>query len=150
MVAWKHLFSCHRGGGLWARHSSEGDSSRLLTQFVFLTIRPVPGNMVAIAICKKSPIMGERIYEIMWKHAPFNIKHASFYSRYYFYFKISVFYCLLLQSWWSLGWLCCCHFFFCCFDCYSYFCCCGCHHYCYFCCWCHCFNDRLHNYINHS
>ena len=149
MVAWKHLFSCHRGEGLWARHSSEGDSSRLLTQFVFLTIRPVPGNMVAIDICKKSPIMGERIYMKLCENMPLLI-YSSFYSRYYFYFKISVFYCLLLQSWWSLGWLCCCHFFFCCFDCYSYFCCCGCHHYCCFCCWCHCFNDHLHNYINHS
>ena len=45
------------------------------TQFVFLTIRLVPGNvvMVAIDMCGKSPITGEWIYGITWKHVYFNI-----------------------------------------------------------------------------
>ena len=45
------------------------------TQFVFLIIRLVPGNvvMVAIDMCGKSPITGEWIYGITWKHVYFNI-----------------------------------------------------------------------------
>ena len=45
------------------------------TQFVFSTIRLVPGNvvMVAIDMCGKSPITGEWIYGITWKHVYFNI-----------------------------------------------------------------------------
>ena len=37
------------------------------TQFVFLIIRLVPGNvvMVAIDMCRKSPITGEWIYGVM-------------------------------------------------------------------------------------
>ena len=36
------------------------------TQFIFLIIRLIPGNvvMVAIDMCRKSPIMGEWIYGI--------------------------------------------------------------------------------------
>ena len=39
------------------------------TQFIFLMIRLVPGNVVLVAIdmCGKSPITGEWIYGIMWK-----------------------------------------------------------------------------------
>ena len=49
------------------------------TQFVFLIIRLVPGNVVMLAIdmCGKSPITGEWIYEITRSHV---------------YFKISVFF----------------------------------------------------------
>ena len=45
------------------------------TQFFFLTKKLVPGNvvMVAIDMCGKSPIMGEWIYGITWKHVYFNI-----------------------------------------------------------------------------
>ena len=45
------------------------------TQFVFSIIWLVPGNviMVAIDMCGESPIMGEWIYGITWKHAYFNI-----------------------------------------------------------------------------
>ena len=45
------------------------------TQFVFSTIRLVPGNvvMVAIDMCGKSPITREWIYWITWKHVYFNI-----------------------------------------------------------------------------
>ena len=45
------------------------------TQFVFSTIRVVPGKvvMVAIDMCGKSRITGEWIYGITWKHAYFNI-----------------------------------------------------------------------------
>ena len=45
------------------------------TQFVFSTIRLVPGNavMVAIDMCGKSPITGEWIYGIVWKHVYFSI-----------------------------------------------------------------------------
>ena len=44
-------------------------------QFVFSTIRVVPGNvvMVAIDMCGKSRITGEWICGITWKHAYFNI-----------------------------------------------------------------------------
>ena len=40
------------------------------TQFIFLIIRLVPGNvvMVAIDMCRKSPIMVEWIYGITWKY----------------------------------------------------------------------------------
>ena len=40
------------------------------TQFIFLIIRLLPGNvaMVAIDMCGKSPITGEWIYGITWKH----------------------------------------------------------------------------------
>ena len=40
------------------------------TQFIFLVMRLVPGNvvMVAIDMCRKSPITGEWIYGITWKH----------------------------------------------------------------------------------
>ena len=40
------------------------------TQFIFLIIRLVPGNvvMVAIDMCGKSPITGEWIYGITWQH----------------------------------------------------------------------------------
>ena len=39
------------------------------TQFIFLMIRLVPGNVVIVAIdmCGKSPITGVWIYGIMWK-----------------------------------------------------------------------------------
>ena len=39
------------------------------TQFFFLTKKLVPGKvvMVAIDMCRKSPIMGEWIYGITWK-----------------------------------------------------------------------------------
>ena len=45
------------------------------TQFFFLTKKLVPGKvvMVAIDMCGKSPIMGEWIYGITWKHVYFNI-----------------------------------------------------------------------------
>ena len=45
------------------------------TQFVFLIIRLVPGNMVMVAIdlCRKSPITGEWIYGITLNHVYFNI-----------------------------------------------------------------------------
>ena len=45
------------------------------TQFVFSTTRLVPGNvvMVAIDMSGKSPITGELIYGITWKHVYFNI-----------------------------------------------------------------------------
>ena len=45
------------------------------TQFVFLTIRLVPGNvaMVTINMCEKSPVMEEWIYGITWKHVYSNI-----------------------------------------------------------------------------
>ena len=45
------------------------------TQFVFSTIRLVTGNLVMVAInmCGKSPITGEWIYGITWKHVLFNI-----------------------------------------------------------------------------
>ena len=40
------------------------------TQFIFLIIRLVPGNVVMVAtdMCGKSPITGEWIYGITWKH----------------------------------------------------------------------------------
>ena len=46
-----------------------------LTQFVFLTIRLVLGNviMVAIDMCRKSPNTGEWIYGIMGKHVYFYV-----------------------------------------------------------------------------
>ena len=46
-----------------------------LTQFVFLTIRLVPGNliMVTIDMYRKSPNTGEWIYGIMRKHVYFNV-----------------------------------------------------------------------------
>ena len=45
------------------------------TQFVFSTIRLVPVNVVIVAIDMwgKSPITGELIYGITWKHVYFNI-----------------------------------------------------------------------------
>ena len=45
------------------------------TQFVFSVIRLVRGNvvMVVIDMCGKSPITGEWIYGITWKHVYFNI-----------------------------------------------------------------------------
>ena len=40
------------------------------TQFIYLIIRLLPGNvaMVATDMCGKSPITGEWIYGITWKH----------------------------------------------------------------------------------
>ena len=40
------------------------------TQFIFLMIRLVPGNVVIVVIdmCGKSPITRVWIYGIMWKH----------------------------------------------------------------------------------
>ena len=40
------------------------------TQFIFLIIRLVPWNVIMVATdtCGKSPIMGEWIYGITWKH----------------------------------------------------------------------------------
>ena len=40
------------------------------TQFIYLIIRLVPGNVVLVAIdmCEKIPITGEWIYGITWKH----------------------------------------------------------------------------------
>ena len=45
------------------------------TQFVFSAIRLVRGNLVMVVIdmCGKSPITGEWIYGITWKHVYFNI-----------------------------------------------------------------------------
>ena len=76
------------------------------TQFVFLAIRLAPGNVVIVALdmCGKSPITGEWMYGFTWKHVSFNIS-VLFYCRYYFYFKISVFYCLLFMSWWFIYFL---------------------------------------------
>ena len=91
------------------------------TQVVFLTIRLVPGNvvMVTLYMCRKSPITGEWIYGITWKHEYFNISVLFIVDK-YFYFKISVSYYLLFLSWSWLGWLCCCHY--CCFCCLFYCC----------------------------
>ena len=46
-----------------------------LTQFIFLKIRLVPGNVVmfAIDICRKRSITGNWIYGITWNHVYFNI-----------------------------------------------------------------------------
>ena len=81
----------------------------------------VPGNviMVAIDMCEKSPITGEWIYGITWKHVYFNIfvlfivDTTSKINT-----KISVSYCLLFLSWWLLLWLCCCHYYHCCCCCF--------------------------------
>ena len=76
------------------------------TQFVFLAIRLAPGNVVTVALDMfgKSPITEEWMYGFTWKHVSFNIS-VLFYCRYYFYFKISVFYCLLFMSWWFIYFL---------------------------------------------
>ena len=113
----KHLFGC-RGGGkvLFSRNAKPGMFGLGIvlkeifiaysTQFVFLAIRLAPGNVVIVALdmCGKSPITGEWMYGFTWKHVSFNIS-VLFYCRYYFYFKISVFYCLLFMSWWFIYFL---------------------------------------------
>ena len=127
------------------------------TQFVFLTIRLVPGNMVMVTIdkCGKSPIMGEWIYGITWKHVYFNIfvlfivdttsiLKLVFPTVYCFcldgYFggcvvaiivTVVVFIYLFIYFYLFI------YYFFCRFNCYSYFCCRCCHRYCCFCCWSH-------------
>ena len=65
--------------GCWARHRAKVDFFAYSTQFVFLRIRLVLGNVVTVAIdmCKKSPITGEWIYGITWKHVYFNISVLS-------------------------------------------------------------------------
>ena len=129
------------------------------TQFIFLTIRLVPGNvvMVAIDMCGKNPITGEWIYGIKWKHVYINIS-ALFIVNTTSTLKsvVPTAYCFCLDG--HLGGcavaivvavvvvvvfvLFCLLFiylfnFFCRFGWYSYLCCHYCHPYCCFCCWCH-------------
>ena len=88
-----------------------------LSQFVFLTIRLIPGNEFMVDMCGKIPIMGEWIYGITWKHVHFNISVLFIVdttSSLKLVFPIPYF-----LSWWSLGWLCCCHY--CCSCCYCCF-----------------------------
>ena len=85
MVVWKHLFTVWEGNLLFNRNVKPGMSGLGMvekenflaysTQFVILTIRFVPGNviMVAIYLCGESPITGEWIYWIMSKHVYFSI-----------------------------------------------------------------------------
>ena len=79
-MARKHLFGCWRGeegeGGLFSTITKSEMSGLGMapkenffaysTQFIFMIIRLVPGNvvMVAIDMCRKSPITGEWIYGI--------------------------------------------------------------------------------------
>ena len=127
------------------------------TQFVFSTIRLVPGNvvMVAIDMCGKSPITGEWIYGITWKHVYFNIfslftvdttsilklvfPTIDFPTIFVLIVTfvpvlLPLLLLLLLLFLYIYFFI---YYFFCRFDCYSYFCCCSCHRYCCFCCWSH-------------
>ena len=79
-MALNHLFSCWDGKVLVRTIAKPGIFGLGMvpkegflaysTQFIFLIIRLVPGNvvMVAIDMCGKSPITGEWIYGITWKH----------------------------------------------------------------------------------
>ena len=79
-MARKCLFGCRGGEGLCLAHAKPGmfelgmgpreNFLAYSTQFVFLIIRLVPGNvvMVTIDMCGKIPITGEGIYGITRKH----------------------------------------------------------------------------------
>ena len=67
------------------------------TQFVFLKIRLVPGNVVMVAKCGKSPITGDWISEITWKHTYSNISNffiVDTTSLLKFVFPIAYYFCL--------------------------------------------------------
>ena len=78
MVALKHLFGCQKGQKvLFSRNVKPGMFGLGIvpkeiflaystTQFVFLTLRLVPESMVIVAIdmCRKSPITEECVYGI--------------------------------------------------------------------------------------
>ena len=75
-MARKHLFGCREGEGLFSRNVKPGISGLGIapkeiflaysTQFDFLTIRQVPGNvvMVAIDMCGKAPSQGSGYMEL--------------------------------------------------------------------------------------
>ena len=132
------------------------------TQFVFLTIRLVPGNvvMVAIDMCGKSPITGEWIYGITWKHVYFNISvlfiadttsilklvfpatNCFLLPLLLLLLLLFLFICLFIYFVFCLFIHLFCFFvclfiffFFWRFNRYSYFCYRCCHRYCCFCCW---------------
>ena len=71
------------------------------TQFIFLIIRLVPGNvvMVAIDMCGKSPITGEWIYGITWKH----VLAFMFFVYYLFVCLIKFLHFYICNSWFILA-----------------------------------------------
>ena len=113
---------------------------RLLAQFVFLAIRLVPRNMVMVAIdmCRKSPINGEWIYGITCKYVYFYIPVLFIvYTTSILKSVLPITYCFCLDSHFSdyinviinvaVAFL----FYYC--NRYSYLCYHGYHQYCYFC-----------------
>ena len=127
MVPRKHLFGCRGGEVLFSRNVKLGMLGLGIapqeiflaysTQFVFFTIRLVPGNvvMVAIDMCGKNAITREWIYGITCKHVYFNI-FVFFIVDTTLILKL-VFpaaYCFCLDGHLG-GWLCCCHYCYCCY-----------------------------------
>ena len=115
------------------------------TQFVFPTIRLVPGNvvMVAIDMWGKSPITGELIYGITWKHVYFNIfiffivdtasvlklPFPTVYVSILMVTLVAVLLFLIISFIYLFNHLFIYLLFFYRSDCYSYFCCRYCHHF---------------------
>ena len=115
------------------------------TQFAFPTIRLVPGNvvMVAIDMWGKSPITGELIYGITWKHVYFNIfiffivdtasvlklLFPTVYVSILMVTLVAVLLFLIISFIYLFNHLFIYLLFFYRFDCYSYFFCRYCHHF---------------------
>ena len=87
----KVLFSTIAKPGMFGLDiSSKENFLAYSTQFIFLIIRFVPGNvvMVAIVMCAKSPMTGKWIYGITWKHV--------LHFMYFFYLFICLFNSILI------------------------------------------------------
>ena len=71
------------------------------TQFIFLIIRFVPGNVVTVTIdmCGKSPITGEWIYGITWKH----VLAFMFFFYYLFVYLIICLHFYICNVWFILA-----------------------------------------------
>ena len=71
------------------------------TQFIFLIIRLVPGKVVTVTIdmCGKSPITGEWIYGIRWKH----VLAFMFFVYYLFVYLIICLHFYICNVWFILA-----------------------------------------------
>ena len=96
--------------------TSKGNFLTYSTLFVFLMIRIVPRSVVMVTtdMCGKTPMTGDWIYGITWKHMHFNIS-VHFIVDTTSILKLMFPIYLLFVSWQSLQWLCCWNDCCCCF-----------------------------------